>query len=587
MADTTSGNISFAGLGSGTDFGAMIDGVVKLERTQITSLEKWKKTWSSKVDQFHELNTSLLALQTTLKSMDTIDEFMSKVASTSDADSVTATATSEAIMTSHNLIVGQLAQNDIISTASGVSSIKDSIFTSNGTFAFYYQGKDIVLSNIPAGTTMEGFINLINNHVDTKDRIRASTISDGSKLHLQISGRDLGQASMIIITQHTGMDPALLDPVSGTFTRTQIAKDAFINIDGFPPGDFLRRSDNTIDDVVTGLTFTLKNSSVANASGVFDKPFKIGVTTDTEKIKENIQKFVDQINEVRQKIKDMTAVDTTSEKPKGSILTGNYGVELLIGQRLKSITASRGEGFTWYELLDGGGTKGDKYSALSQVGILTNADTGGAKAGLLELDADKLSKALLDDPYAVAELFSAHEKGTSNSPYIQYMSHIEGSTQPGNYNVKYEISGGVLVSATINGHAAKVIAGTWEITGAGGTPEAGLGMKVQNHTDGVYGNSNDNASDAIIVSLKEGKAGEMVGAISDILSKTGPLNILEENYNDIMDNIDKKIEREENRIDLFEKNLKLKYSRLDALLGKYQGIQAQLTSSIKQLGTGK
>ncbi|SMF08990.1 flagellar filament capping protein FliD [Desulfovibrio gilichinskyi] len=581
MADTTSGNISFAGLGSGTDFGAMIDGFVKLERTQITSLEKWKKSWSSKVDQFHELNTSLLALQTTLKSMDTIDEFMSKVATSSNEDAVTATATSEATVTSHNLFVRKLAQNDIRSSDGGVASIKDSIFSSNGSFSFTYQGDAIVLSNIPAGTTMEGFINLINNHVDTKDRIRATTISDGTTLHLQLSGLDLGQASMIIVDSLVGLDPAL-----GDLTRTQLAQDAEINVDGFPPGDFMRRASNTIDDAIIGLTFTLKDTSVANASNIFTTPFKLGVTTDTEKIKENVQKFVDQINEVRQKIKDMTAVDTTSEKPKGSILTGNYGVELLIGQRLKSITASKGEGFTWFEDLAGGGTKGDKYSSLSQVGILTNADTGGANAGLLELDMDELSKALLDDPYAVAEIFAAHEKGTSNSPNVQYMSHIEGSTEPGSYNVQYEVSGGVLVSATINGHAAAVIAGTWEITGVGGTPEAGLGMKVLNHTDGVYGNSNDNASDAILVSVKEGKAGEMVGAISDILSKTGPLNILEENYNDIMDNIDKKIEREENRIDLFEQNLKLKYSRLDALLGKYQGIQAQLTSSIKQLGSG-
>ncbi len=579
MADTTSGNISFAGLGSGTDFGAMIDGVVKLERTHINSLEKWKKSWSSKIDQFHELNTSLLALQTTLKSMDTIDEFMSKVASTSDADSITATATSEAIVTSHTVIVAQLAQNDITSSDLGVTSIKDSIFTSNGTFAFTYQGKSVVLSNIAAGTTMEGFINLINNHVDSKDKIRATTISDGQKYFLQISGLDLGSASEVNITKSDGMLTTL-----GGWTVTQQAQDALLNVDGFPNGTFMARPTNTIDDVIKGLTFTLKDISTITSNSI--SSFKIGVTTDTEQIKENVQKFVDQINEVRQKIKDMTAVDTTSEKPKGSILTGNYGVELLIGQRLKSITASRGEGFLWFEKLAGGGTKGDKYSALSQVGILTNADTGGAKAGLLELDTDKLSKALLDDPYAVAELFAAHEKGSSNSPYVQYMSHIEGTTQPGNYNVQYEISGGTLVSATINGHAAKVIAGTWEITGAAGTPEAGLGMKVQNHTDGVYGNPNDNASDAILVSVKEGKAGEMVGAISDILSKTGPLNILEENYNDIMDNIDKKIEREENRIDLFEQNLKLKYSRLDALLGKYQGIQAQLTSSIKQLGTG-
>ncbi|WP_291326911.1 flagellar filament capping protein FliD [Desulfovibrio sp. UCD-KL4C] len=587
MADLTSGNISFAGLGSGTDFAEMIEGVVKLERTQINSLEAWKKTWSSKIDQFHELNTALLSLQTTLKSMDTIDEFMSKVATSSNEETLTATATSEAITTSHTVEVAQLAQAAVKTSSAGTASIKDSIFSSNGSISFSYHGENVVISNIAAGTTMEGFVNLINNHIDTKDKIRASVLYSGIQCHIQLTGKDQGAENNILNLTLTGTSGGMEQ-----YMDSQVALNSLIRVDGFPPltgslatQTFIGRPTNSIDDVITGVTLNLKDTSTIISSNGDLSSFKVGITSDTEQIKENVQKFVDQVNEVRQKIKDMTAIDTTAEKPQGSILTGNYGVELLIGQRLKSIASSRSEGFLWYEELSGGGTKGDKYSALSQLGILTNADTGGAKAGLLELDMDELSKALLDDPYAVAEVFAAHEKGASNSPDLQYISHIEGSTQPGNYNVQYEISGGTLISATINGHAAKVIAGTWEITGAGGTPEAGLGMKVQNHTDGVYGNSNDNASDAILVSVKEGKIGEMVGAITEILSKTGPLNILEENYNDIMDNIDEKIAREEDRIDLFEQNLKLKYSRLDALLGKYQGIQAQLTSSIEQLGS--
>ncbi|SDK82747.1 flagellar hook-associated protein 2 [Maridesulfovibrio ferrireducens] len=577
MADSISGNINFAGLGSGTDFKAMIEGMVKVERMHINRLENWRGSWSGKIDKFQELNTSLLSLQTTLKSMDTLDEFMTRAVSTSDPDTLTATATSAALVTTHAIEINQLAQNDIHVTASGASSIKDPIFTSTGSFTFSYQGESVTLSNIAAGTTMEGFVNMINAHADSRSKIRATTINDGTSTHLQIYGLDLGADNQVIISNTTGM---IFN--AGDFGQTQEAQNSKIKVDGFPPGggDWIERDTNSINDVIDGVTINLKKTTDPGAT------INVGITTDAAGMVENVQKFVDQVNTVRTLIKDLTKVDTSSEKAQGSLLTGNYGVELLIGQRLKDIISSKGVGFSWYEQLPSGDFTGDKYSALSQLGIMTNAESGGDKMGLLEIDSEKLNAALLDDPYAVAELFAANNKGESDSPNVEYLSHITGVTDPGDYNVQYEISGGQLISATINGNTALVDPATWQITGDGGHPEAGLAIRVENHNDGTYGNASSKADDAILVHIKLGKAGEMSGAITDITGEEGPLSILEKNYKSIISSIDKKIEYEENRIELYEKNLTNKYARLDALLGKYQGMQAQLTSSIKQLGTG-
>lgn len=574
MADYTSGNINFAGLGSGTDFQSLIDGLIKLERVHINRLESWKSSWSDKVEKFQELNTALLGLQTTLKSMDTLDEFMSKTVTTSDSGTLTASATADALVTSHAIEVGQLAKNDIHVTDTTVSELTDSVFSAEGTFTFSYGGESVTLSGIPANTSMQGFVNLINSHVDSRSKIRATTINDGTGYHLQIYGLDLGSDNQVIVSNTVGM---VFN--ASNFQETQNAQNSKIKVDGYPinAADWIERDSNTISDVIDGITLNLKDINTPGDT------VTIGVSTDKEGMKENVQKFVDQNNEIRQMIKDLTSVTTSSDSAKGAILTGNYGVELLVGQRMKDILASKGVGFSWYEKQPNGDFTGDKYSALSQVGILTNADTGGGNMGLLELDTDELNKALDDDPMAVAMLFAANYEGSSDSPNVEYLSHINGTTKAGDYNIQYEVSGGKLVSATINGQTALIDAANWQITGNGGTDAAGMAVRVENRTDGIYGNSNDSASDAIKIHLKLGKSGEMVEALDEITSDDGPLEILQDNYDSIMKNIDKKIASEEDRIELKKRMLTQKYARLDQLLGNYQGQSAQLTASVTQM----
>ena len=562
MADSTytSGSINFTGLGNGTDFNTLIDGLVEVERTRVTRLENWKATWEAKNEQFKELNTQLLSLKTTLQGMDTLNEFMTRGVESSNTSLLTATADADALESTHTVVINQLATNDILITNSGASSLTSSITSSDTSFTFSYGGKSYTINDIPAGTTLEGFVNLINNHPDSRGRIQASTIYDGSTYHLQLSGKDLGADNQLVISNAGSLS------LGGSFTETQNAQNSQIRVDGFPASNsgWIERDSNVVDDVIAGISLNLKEAQPSST-------ISLTVTTDTEDIVDNVTKFVDAVNVIRAQIIALTQVD---DEGQGSILTGNYGIDI-VSQNLKNITADLGIGFLPWD--DGTGS-GDKFSALSQLGITTDAQQGSATYGLLTIDYDMLGEAIDEDPTAVAELLALEPTGVSRSTDFTFNSLIDGTTMPGNYDIEVVSDGTQIVSATINGEEATISG--WEITGKSGDAK-GMAIRLNSTAAGTYTGQ---------VAVKTGKATEMIDELTELTKpfnkftfEGGPLAVLQNNYSDIMDSIDDKIAYEETRIEKLERNLRLKYARLDSLLGQYELRQGQLESALAQL----
>lgn len=563
MAESTSGAINFAGLGSGTDFTKLVDGLVDVEMNRVRRLESWKSSWETKNDQFKALNTQMLTMKTTLEKFDTINEFMSKSVTSTDTTMLTATASSGAQEGSHTIEIGQLASNDVHITKSGASSLTSSITDTNTFFTYSYGDKTYTLSNISAGTTLQGFVSIINNHADSRDNIRASTIFDGSVYHLQITGRDQGSDNQVVIS-----NAGAIIFKGSDFSETQNAANSQIKVNGFPSsgGGWIERSSNSIDDVIEGITLKLNNSEVGTS-------IKLNVVNDTDAMLENVTSFVEAVNNVRAQIKAITSVD---EEGKGSILTGNYGVDM-ISQKLKAIIADMGLGFTHF---DPDTQTGDRFTAFSQLGIMTDAEEGSTTYGLLKVDFEILDKAISDDPASVAALFSAKDLGKSNSPDFTYTSLIEGTTKPGVYDIQIVSSGSGITSATINGAPAKISG--WEVTGMSGDA-LGLGFRLDNKTAGTYTGE---------ISIKTGKTGEMIEELKALTKpynehtyEGGPLAVLQDNYRDIIEGIDEKIAYETTRIEKMENTMRLKFSRLDALLGQYELRQGQLSAATAQLTT--
>lgn len=555
----TSGSINVSGLGNGTDFNSLIDGLIEAESATKTKFENWKKTWDYKVQGFQYLNTKLLSLKTTLGTMDTVDEFLTKsVTSTSDT-SVSATATSAAVTGAHTVVVGQLAQNDIQTTASGVSSLTSTVTSANTSLTFNYAGTSYTISDIGAGSTLTSLVNFINANAATKDKVRATTIYDGSSYHLQLYGMDQGAGNQLVIS-NTGS----LVFGAASFQNTQEAQSSLVKVDGFPigSGNWIARDTNSVEDVIPGVSLTLKNAN-SNAS------ITIGVTTNTDAIKTNIKTFISAMNEVRSSLQALTKVSNSSGTTAGSLLTGNYGVQL-IGTQLKEVLTDLGLGFNMFNSTSG---TGDYYSALSQIGISTDADESSSTYGMLVLDEEALDEALDNDPDGVADLFAANYDGQSDSADFSYLARIDGTTKAGSYDVKIVTGATGITSATINGVACGIDG--WRITATSGDA-AGMVIQLDNHTL--------NSTFTGRVDLKLGKSGELGEKLTQLTnSNDGPLAILEENYGEIMKSIDDKITREERRLSTLKARLKEQYARLDSLLNTLTNTQSQLTSAIDQL----
>lgn len=555
-SDIASNKIVFSGLGSGTDFDAIINATVEVEKFRIRRLESWKSSWQTKVDNFQGLNTKMLSLKTALEGMDTLSEFLVKEATSANTAVLTASASSSAQVAAHTVQVNQLAQNDVwvgsTSFASATATVNNT--GSDQTYAYTYGATNVTVT-IGAGTTLQGLVNAINSDPDNPGvRAAALKAADGD-YRLQIWGLDLGSSYQFSV----GAGTTLSNVKASNMAQTQNAQNSQVKVDGFPSaaGSWIERAGNTLSDVISGLTLNLKGIGTTTISTEVDK----------DAVKENVRTFVDKINEVRQFIIDITKFNDLSKK--GSVLTGNYGVQL-ISNRLKDLVATKGAGFDYDD---------DTFSVLSQIGITTDAADGSATRGLLQLDEEILNEALNADPDALAQLLAADYVGDTASSDFSYYSHIDKVTKAGTYAVSYTVDGsGNISGATINGHAATVDNTTKEITGASGQDEAGLVILVQNLTAGNYSGE---------VRLKLGKAGKLAEDLKNLTSSTaGPLHILEDNYQDIMDNIDKKIERENTRITKMEERMRERYARVEAMLGYYNNLSNSLSNQVNQLPSG-
>ncbi|NDV26761.1 flagellar filament capping protein FliD [Desulfovibrio sp. JC010] len=556
-----SGKTKFEKLGNGTDFGKIVENTVKQQGFHQRRLKNWKAQWVQKQKSLKELNTQMGELSTALKKMDSIGEFMGRKTSSSNEDYVTATADSSAPAAPYRVEVKQLAFNDIWTSKTGFAA-ENSVVSSTDTKLSISCGGKTANLDVPAGTTVQGLVKMLNATTELKGRVNVEAVKTANNdYRLKFSSLKMGADNCITFNSSTTLP--CLQPAS--MTHLQQGQNSKIKIDGFPEGadKWIERDSNTITDASKGLTLNIKVPTSP-------KWVMINVSTDAEKVIENVREFVKQVNVVRKALRDIAKVN--KETKEGAVLTGNYGVQLA-AHRFKDITATQGSGFNNYDSSTGAG---DKYNTLRTLGIETDTDQSSPNFGLLKIDEEKFQKAMKDDPEGVAKLFAADYEAGTSSPNFAVKSLIKGVTKAGSYEVSYTVSGGRVTSAFINGKAARISG--WEIT-ADDMAGMGMSIRVDNKNDGTYTGT---------AGIKTGKTIEMIETLKDMTNaKTGILNIISENYSGIIKNIDKKLDYEKERLDKLERSLKAKYARLDAVLAKYGGKMQMLQSQVAKLGGGK
>lgn len=380
------------------------------------------------------------------------------------------------------------------------------------------------------------------------------------------------------------------------------AQNAIFKVDNWPRD--VESASNTVKDVIEGVEFTIYSEGKAD----------INISSDKSSVEKNIQEYLDAVNKVVKTMQDLSKVeevkavdkddpkyDKNSQfaKVKGGVLTGNYGTQLL-NSRMKSLTTGIPPGF---ERITGDDVlSGDMVAALSQMGIKTCTQEGDPNYGLFmiappstnaemqALDKAQFDKALDKNLEDVVNLFAADNIAKSNSADFHYSGHIKGMAKPGTYDVTYEvikdpITGVPTMSDVyINGVKADDNGnGKYTATGDAGNAKS-LSIQIDNLAEGKHTGK---------ISIQQGKIAEMEEFLAGELrynksepEKNGSIMILRENYKGIMDNIDKKIEKEEERLITWERRTRLEYSRLETLLGQYEGQMATMQSQMAGLTSG-
>jgi len=466
----------------------------------------------------------------------------------------------------------QLAQDSGLATAGKVvhkgfvDANSTALTTSSATFSYKYGGSDLITINVAANTTLQGLANLINNSSNNPG-VRATVVNDGSgsanAFHLVMTGEDTGAANRMLVSDFNYSGFTNTQFKNNLFEETTRPTNALVKIDDYPPGQkYIQNSSNLITGLVEGVSITAKSAGTT----------EISVSDDVDAMTEKVQKFVDAYNEAMSYIKEITKVVLNDEE-KADInaagkLVGNYAVNT-IENEMKSYISGRASGFE-----DGV----DSFLLLSQMGITTGDDSQ------LEFDTEVFEEVLQENPEQVVNFFSADKEGVTSHANINYLNGTS-YTESGKYQFSINIDG-----------TGKATNSTYWVDGQPGTT-----FTLKASSDGKYltamnGPAKGMALEAINISgpatitgnvrVKSGKAQQYDDKMDELLSETsGITKVLEDNYENIMRNIDKRIEREERRVKMVEDRLKLKYANLETTIQNQNSVMERLKQQISTLPT--
>lgn len=387
---------------------------------------------------------------------------------------------------------------------------------------------------------------------------------------------------------------------------------AIYTVDNWPME--LESESNSISDVIEGVTINIQGEGEAT----------INVNTDVDALQESVQAFLDAVNSLLVTVQTFTKYDenaeTTSTDPeddnysmsqltsqKGGLLQGNYGVQLF-NSRFKAALTGTPAGYQGRTSADDI-LSGDLLANLANMGIKTDTDQNSETYGLLviapsssieslsDLDQENYNKMMSENMEAVVDFFCGPSTaGTSTTNAFRYASSVQGITQAGIYDVSYEVdAAGNILEVYINGVKANndPSMGSNYFSCASGDAR-GLSIIIDDLAPGKHEGQvriKYGLLDTVDNFLKEELTWQDTGKTVDddslaVKSKNGALMILQDNYKTIMENIQDKIDREKDRIALWEERQKAAFARLETLLAQYNKTQTSLESQLKQLSGG-
>lgn len=419
--------INFSGIASGIDTEGLIEATSAAKRA--TNVDP-KEDEIAKLDDtnaaFEELNTKLSTLQSLSRGFSSINGgIVSKLGSSTDETVATATASTAATNATYTVNVTQLAKNATISLAStsGTYTTADSVINSNinngaaeanrtvsiaiGTVDT--ETVDIILTD---STTLTGFVNEFN---ETSTKATASVINAGTTstpdfrilIVSNSTGVDSGEITITDVGNEIDENPGVGNAAFDTNTISQ-ALNAEFTLDGI--AGTISRPSNTINDLVTGVTFELRTIGTANISIGIDKTTTISAVEEYLEVYNDIITFVKDNNEIIRE-EDGEDVDNIFGPLANSRVDDNILTSLRTDFSSATLT-----------------TDGLQFNIFAALGITTNNSDG-----TLDFDEEEFEAALDGEPDSVNQLFknlgdSSGLTGGTIDQFIRFNGLIDSVT---------------------------------------------------------------------------------------------------------------------------------------------------------------
>lgn len=341
----------------------------------------------------------------------TMGEVIDTINNSSDFEGITASLSSDGKLTiasdnatNYKVTLGSssdtsdfltvMSMNGTNSSYTSSKSLSDTDTTSaltsstyaNGTVTEGYFTIGNASFKIDSSTTIDSIVSSINKsseagataYWDSTAGKLVLTATDGGAVNINLEAgsatdNTADSSNFLYIMGLTKADGTTLADNSQT-----LGKNAILTVNGTS----ITSSSNTVtSDVtgITGLTLTLNDTTTSTA--------KVAVTSDTSKVEESLQTFVDALNDV---------ISTTDE---ATGTTGDlYGESILksLRNKLRTLTTAR------VDDLD------STYNVLAKIGITSKLteNSDGSKSTSFVLDTKTLKTALEDDPDAVEKLLT-------------------------------------------------------------------------------------------------------------------------------------------------------------------------------------
>ncbi|EPB4368876.1 MULTISPECIES: flagellar filament capping protein FliD [Citrobacter] len=359
--------------------------------TQSANLQQQQAELNAESSGLDSLSTALTDFQSAIDALNSDTDGPLTFSATSNNDSATVSANSEAQAGTYSFYVSKLAQGQ-----QSTFQMTDNFYEATGTFDLTMEdGSSMEIDLSTADSDGDGYI-------DATGLVNAINSSDDNPGVSAALVKTDGQTTIMLTSDTTGAQSGFTATVNGTViaspeTAMTTPQDAVINLGG-KDGPAITSSSNTFDDVIPGVTMTF--TEVSDPDDTSDVT-TITVAEDSSASQAKVQTFVDAYNTLVDTVDSLTSNGGDGSNP--GVFAGDAGLSSLTNQ-LDDIAHSYYDGVS-----------------IVDYGISLDSD------GHLEIDSDKFNEAMEANPDGLTSIFVGDDSMVAQMDNLMD-SYLDSST---------------------------------------------------------------------------------------------------------------------------------------------------------------